>query len=99
MWCRPTVTLLLHKRMFKEGKRAFLSLIKELEEDERIRLGRMQDLLVTATTAKIDFLDEFEFSTKPITQIEEQKAFLLPYGLDDVLGASCVSIGGPVSLY
>lgn len=76
---RPTMTLLLDRHMFKDGKKAFLSLMRDLKEDKRIKLGRLQELLVTATTARIDFLQRFEFSTQPIEKkVTTIRHYLLP---------------------
>jgi len=76
---RPTMTLLLDRHMFKDGKKAFLSLMRDLKEDKRIKLGRLQELLVTATTVRIDFLQRFEFSTQPIEKkVTTIRHYLLP---------------------
>lgn len=37
---RPTVTLLFDKYMFSYGKKAFLSLMRDLSEDRHIKIGR-----------------------------------------------------------
>lgn len=37
---RPTMTLLLDKHMFTDGKKAFLTLMRELSEDPHIKIGR-----------------------------------------------------------
>lgn len=37
---RPTIVLLLDKRMLRKGKKTFLSLIRDMSEDESIKMGR-----------------------------------------------------------
>jgi len=76
---RPTVCLLLDRHMFTDGRKALLSLVRELQEDNHVKFGRLQELLVTATTVRIDFLQEFEFPTQPIERrVQKPRHFLLP---------------------
>lgn len=68
-WCqlgRPTVTLLLTEAMVKAGREALLNLMQELQNGScngvMVRLGRLNQLMLTAGVERVDFLHDFEFS-------------------------------------
>lgn len=53
---------------------------------------RLQELLVTATTVRIDFLQRFEFATKPIEKkVAQARTYLLPYD-QSIFNSTCSSI-------
>jgi phosphorylase kinase alpha/beta subunit len=62
---RPTVTLLLTHTMLETEKEALLPLMEELRSGVcngvHVKLGRLQQLMLTAKTERIDFLQEFAF--------------------------------------
>jgi phosphorylase kinase alpha/beta subunit len=67
---RPTMTLMLTHTMLETGSDALLALMQELNNGVcngvKVRLGRLNQLMLTAGTERIDFLHDFEFSKEPI---------------------------------
>ncbi|HEY9836325.1 MAG TPA: glycoside hydrolase family 15 protein, partial [Vampirovibrionales bacterium] len=73
---RPTVTLLLtHAMLETDGSSegflpALLELMKELRDGEcegtPVKLGRLNQLMLTGSIERIDFLHEFQFSENPV---------------------------------
>lgn len=82
---RPTLTFLLTHTMLKTAAQAndsqpLLVLLKELQEGVcngvQIKLGRINQLLLTASTERIDFLHDFEFAHLPVQDAQATEAFL-----------------------
>lgn len=83
---RPTVTLLLtHAMLEKDGNGdgflpALLELMKELRDGNcqgtPVKLGRLNQLMLTSSIERIDFLHEFEFSESPVKNAEPACYFL-----------------------
>ncbi len=84
---RPTMTLLLTHTMLQddengEGNKAvpFLSLLKELQNgtcnNVQVKLGRLNQLMLTACTERIDFLHEFEFTQLPVQDSRPREVYL-----------------------
>nr|WP_290222483.1 glycoside hydrolase family 15 protein [Trichocoleus desertorum] len=72
-WCqlgRPTLTLLITKAMLETGRGALLDLMQELQNGYcngiAVRLGRLNQLILTAGVERIDFLHNFKFSTTSV---------------------------------
>ncbi|HEY9809458.1 MAG TPA: glycoside hydrolase family 15 protein [Halomicronema sp.] len=72
-WCqlgRPTMTLLITDAMLKSGFEALLELMQEFKAGScggvPVKLGRLNQLLLTSGSERIDFLHEFEFSNEPV---------------------------------
>jgi phosphorylase kinase alpha/beta subunit len=73
---RPTMTLLVTKSMLEADDPStgdampLLTLLKEFRDGNcngvQIRLGRLNQLMLTATTERIDFLHDFEFARSPV---------------------------------
>ena len=77
---RPTVTLMLTHTMLETGREALLELIKELRDghcnNTPIKIGNINQLMLTAGTEKIDFLHDFEFTDSPVTGAVEVRNYL-----------------------
>ena len=77
---RPTVTLMLTHTMLETGREALLELMKELRDGQcnntPIKLGNLNQLMLTAGTEKIDFLHEFDFTESPVTGAVEVRNYL-----------------------
>jgi phosphorylase kinase alpha/beta subunit len=73
---RPTLTLLLTHALFKAGqseeidRSPLLGLIQELRNGNcdgiAVKLGRLQQLLLTAGTERVDFIHDFRFTQSPV---------------------------------
>jgi phosphorylase kinase alpha/beta subunit len=67
---RPTVTLMLTHTMLETGSTPLLALMQELKDGfcngVKVRLGRLQQMMLTAGTERIDFLHDFEFSQEAV---------------------------------
>ncbi|MBD2040901.1 glycoside hydrolase family 15 protein [Microcoleus sp. FACHB-672] len=67
---RPLMTLLLTEAMLESGTTALLELMQELQGGEcngvPVRLGQLNQLLLTAGTERIDFLHNFDFTQSPV---------------------------------
>ncbi|HLO51290.1 MAG TPA: glycoside hydrolase family 15 protein [Kamptonema sp.] len=67
---RPIVTLMLTHTMLETGREALLELMKELRDGHckytAVKLGQLNQLMLTAATERIDFLHEFEFYRAPV---------------------------------
>jgi phosphorylase kinase alpha/beta subunit len=79
---RPTLTLLLTHAMF-EDRLPLLELIKELQEGlcggVVVKLGRLQELILTTGIERIDFIHDFEFAQSPIQETRPTKYYLAFY--------------------
>ncbi|MBD2519274.1 glycoside hydrolase family 15 protein [Nostoc sp. FACHB-973] len=67
---RPTLTLMLTHTMLEIGSEALLELMQELKDGicngVRVKLGRLNQLMLTAGIQRIDFLQDAEFSLSPV---------------------------------
>ena len=77
---RPTVTLMLTHTMLETGSEALLALMQELKKgfcnDVHVKLGRLQQLMLTAKTERIDFLHDFEFSHSSVKDATSKRYYL-----------------------
>jgi phosphorylase kinase alpha/beta subunit len=71
---RPTMTLMLTHTMLETGSEALLSLMQELKNGVchgvRVKLGRLNQLMLTAATQRIDVLQDFELGHIREFQVE-----------------------------
>ncbi|NJM17986.1 MAG: glycosyl hydrolase family 15 [Richelia sp. RM2_1_2] len=78
---RPTLTLMLTRTMLETGSEALLSLMEELKEGVcngvRVKLGRLNQLMLTANIQRIDLQQNFEFQQSPVTNIAPRSSYLL----------------------
>ncbi|MBD2383946.1 glycoside hydrolase family 15 protein [Cylindrospermum sp. FACHB-282] len=67
---RPTLTLMLTHTMLEIGSEALLELMQELKDGVcngvRVKLGRLNQLMLTAGIQRIDFLQDEEFTQSPM---------------------------------
>lgn len=83
---RPTMVLLLTRSMLEaddtwsEDAVPLLTLIQELKTGNcngaQVKLGQLYQLMLTATTERIDFLHDFEFSQSPVQDASPDRAYL-----------------------
>lgn len=77
---RPTVTLMLTHIMLETGSEALLELMQEFKSgicnDVHVKLGRLQQLMLTAKTQRIDFLHDFEFSQSSVKNVAPRRYYL-----------------------
>ncbi|MEG3939270.1 glycoside hydrolase family 15 protein [Microcoleus sp. S36b_A3] len=77
---RPTVTLMLTHAMLETGREALLELMKQLRdgnsENTPVKLGNLNQLMLTAGTERIDFMQYFEFTESPVTGAVETPTYL-----------------------
>ena len=78
---RPTMTLLLTHTMLEKGREALLELMQELKDGTcngvRVRLGRLNQLMLTAGTERMNFLHEFRFTQSPVQNAAPDQYYLL----------------------
>ncbi|MDB9539767.1 glycoside hydrolase family 15 protein [Anabaenopsis tanganyikae CS-531] len=67
---RPTLTLMLTHSMLEIGSEALLELMQELKDGVcngvKVKLGRLNQLMLTAGMQRIDFLPDADFSQLPM---------------------------------
>ena len=67
---RPTLTLILTHTMLETGSEALLALMQELKDGlcngVHVKLGRLNQLMLTSGSERIDFLHDFDFSQSQI---------------------------------
>lgn len=67
---RPVLTLMLTHTMLETGSDALLALMQELKNGMcngvRVKLGRINQLMLTAATERIDFIPKEEFFQQPV---------------------------------
>ena len=77
---RPIVTLMLTHTMLETGSEALLALMQELKEGMsngiRVKLGQLNQLMLTAGTERIDFLHDFEFFQSPVKDAAPRQYYL-----------------------
>lgn len=78
---RPTLVLTLTRKLVKTGQEALLQLMLQLREGEcngtPVRLGPLNQLMLTAGSERIDFLQDFSFTQPSVNQAELFSAYLL----------------------
>jgi phosphorylase kinase alpha/beta subunit len=77
---RPTMTLMLTHTMLEIGSEALLALMQELKSGNcngvHVKLGRLQQLMLTAKTERIDFLYDFEFAHSSVENATAKRYYL-----------------------
>jgi phosphorylase kinase alpha/beta subunit len=77
---RPTLTLMLTHTILETGSEALLNLMQELKNGVfhgvRVKLGRLNQLMLTATVERIDFLEEFEFPQSAVKDAAPRHHYL-----------------------
>jgi len=77
---RPTLTLLITRAMLETGSKALLELMQELKNGSchgvQVKLGKLNQLMLTAGTERIDFLHDFQFSTSPLPAVIASHTYL-----------------------
>ncbi|MBW4606166.1 MAG: glycoside hydrolase family 15 protein [Hassallia sp. WJT32-NPBG1] len=67
---RPTLTLMLTHTMLETGSEALLELMQELKDGlcqgVRVKLGRLNQLMLTASIERIDLIQQEEFFQSPV---------------------------------
>jgi phosphorylase kinase alpha/beta subunit len=73
---RPTMTLVITQAMWTAGQEALLPLMKDLRDGSchgiPVKLGPLNQLLLTAGSERIDYLHDFQFSQTPPLQTVAQ---------------------------
>jgi phosphorylase kinase alpha/beta subunit len=77
---RPLIALLITESMLDSGTEALLNLMQELKAGEcagvPIKLGRINELMLTAGCERIDFLHDFEFTTESVKDAAPRCSYL-----------------------
>ncbi|HEY9853361.1 MAG TPA: glycoside hydrolase family 15 protein [Leptolyngbyaceae cyanobacterium] len=77
---RPTMTLLLTHSMLETGSEALLNLMQELNDGccngVQVKLGRLNQLMLTSGKERIDFIHDFEFSQSAVKDAVTVKYYL-----------------------
>ncbi|MDY6898363.1 MAG: glycoside hydrolase family 15 protein, partial [Cyanobacteriota bacterium] len=78
---RPTLTLMLTRTMLETGSEALLSLMEELKEGVcngvRVKLGRLNQLMLTANIQRVNVEQNFEFPKSAVTKIAPRSSYLI----------------------
>ncbi len=78
---RPTLTLMLTHTMLETGSEALLLLMEELNNGicngVRVKLGRLNQLILTANIQRVNLQQNFEFQKSPVTNIAPPTDYLL----------------------
>lgn len=86
---RPTLSLMLTHTMLEIGSQALLELMQELKDGVcngvKVKLGRLNQLMLTAAMQRIDFLPDAEFSQSPM-QNAASPSYYLAYHPGERLG-------------
>jgi phosphorylase kinase alpha/beta subunit len=73
---RPTLTLMLTHTVWEVGSEALLALMQELKDGVcngvRVKLGRLNQLMLTAAIERVDFLQDFEF---PLSSVKNSAPY------------------------
>jgi phosphorylase kinase alpha/beta subunit len=82
---RPTLTLMLTHTMLETGSEALLELMQELKDGVcqgvRVKLGRLNQLMLTTTIERIDLVKEEEFFQPPVKNAG-LRCYYLAYNAD-----------------
>ncbi|WP_353932685.1 glycoside hydrolase family 15 protein [Okeanomitos corallinicola TIOX110] len=67
---RPTLTLMITRTMLETGAEALLELMQELKDGVcggvKVKLGRLNQLMLTAALQRIDFLEDIKLFSPPV---------------------------------
>ena len=67
---RPTLTLMITRTMLETGSEALLELMQELKDGicngVHVKLGKLNQLMLTAAIQRIDFLSDAQFSQSSV---------------------------------
>ncbi|AFY55055.1 glycosyl hydrolase, glucoamylase [Rivularia sp. PCC 7116] len=78
---RPTLTLMLTRTMLETGSEALLSLMEELREGicdgVPVKLGRLNQLMLTANIQRVNLQQNFEFPKSAVTKIAPRSSYLI----------------------
>lgn len=78
---RPTLTLMLTHTMLETGSEALLALMQELKDGlcngVRVKLGRLNQLMLTAATQRLDFVQDFEFLQSRVRDAAPRCSYLV----------------------
>ncbi len=78
---RPILTLMLTHTMLETGSEALLNLMQELKDGVcngvRVKLGQLNQLILTAAIERIDFMHESEFSESSVKDAAPRCAYLI----------------------
>lgn len=79
---RPTMTLLLTHDMFQHES-PLLELMKDLRDGQcngvSVKLGSLQQLMLTAGTERVDFIHDFQFTQAPVHNAQPKPYYLTVY--------------------
>jgi phosphorylase kinase alpha/beta subunit len=82
---RPTLTLMLTHTILETGSEALLNLMQEFKNGicngVRVKLGRLNQLILTATIERLDYLYDFEFSQSSVKDAPP-RCYYLNYSVD-----------------
>ncbi|MEC4813101.1 MAG: glycoside hydrolase family 15 protein [Scytonema sp. PMC 1069.18] len=82
---RPTLTFMLTHTMLETGSEALLALMQELKDGVcngvQVKLGRLNQLMLTATTQRIDVIQDFEFLKSLVKDAKPRCSYLM-YNLE-----------------
>ncbi|MDF5727728.1 MAG: glycoside hydrolase family 15 protein [Rhizonema sp. PD38] len=77
---RPTLILMLTHTMLERGSEELLTLMQELKDGicngVRVKLGRINQLMLTAATQRIDFLQDLDLSSSVVKDAAPRKSYL-----------------------
>ncbi|NJR15459.1 MAG: glycosyl hydrolase family 15 [Calothrix sp. CSU_2_0] len=77
---RPTLTLMLTHTMLEVGREALLELMQELKDGicngVRVKLGKLNQLILTGAIERIDYLQNFEFLHSSVQNATPQCKYL-----------------------
>ena len=77
---RPTITLLITHAMLETGADALLALMQEFKaglcNGVRVKLGRLNQLMLTAGCERIDFLHDFKFAQQSVQDAVPPQQYL-----------------------
>ncbi|MFP4318370.1 MAG: glycoside hydrolase family 15 protein [Phormidium sp.] len=78
---RPTLVLMLTRKLVETGQEPLLQLMLQLRDGDckgtPVRLGSLNQLMLTAGSERIDDLEDFEFSPPSKTEAELRSSYLL----------------------
>ncbi|MDJ0734020.1 MAG: glycoside hydrolase family 15 protein [Nostocaceae cyanobacterium] len=77
---RPTLTLMLTHTILETGSEALLALMQELKDgvcnSVEVKLGQLNQLMLTSGIERIDFLENFEFFQSPFQSAAPRRSYL-----------------------
>ncbi|AKG22562.1 glycoside hydrolase family 15 protein [Calothrix sp. 336/3] len=77
---RPILTLMLTHTLLETGSEALLALMQELQDGVcngvRVKLGRLNQLILTAATERIDYFPDWQFTQSSVKNAMPRRTFL-----------------------